>query len=183
MAKKSSMNRTRWIFAIVLSIAILAYVQYSQPPTTIHQLQLSTLDSIFNVTNVTVQYPAGQNTSNSTSYYAYFAQTTAQQELGYMNQTWIGDCNMHAPCLGMVFDIGNQSNICFWMKNTEIPLKQIWISNTGTVTYIYNGIPYSTVSICSPGTYVLETSINSTIAPGDIITISNQTIGNSTVSN
>ncbi len=57
--------------------------------------------------------------------------------------------------IGMLFVFPNDTQQCFWMANTEIPLQQLWINN-GTVNYAYNATPYSTLSICYTGKEVLE---------------------------
>lgn len=164
-----------WILVIIISVAIYFYVQSQTVQTaTIHLNQLFPLDSTFNVTSVFVQNNAPPGTAapdHIIKSYAYVAQTPQQQEQGYMNQTWLGDCDKNYPCIGMLFLIGNQSNICFWMKNTKIPLKQIWVASNETVVYIYNATPYSSATACSPGAVVLETNQNFTINVGDKVVI------------
>jgi uncharacterized membrane protein (UPF0127 family) len=129
-----------------------------------------TLDSYFQAANILV----AQSSSPLTSLYsAYTATTLQQQEQGYMNQTSIGDCNGLPSCLGMLFIFKNQSEQCFWMANTQIPLEQSWISNQGIVTYVYNASPYSTKSICADGTMVLETAPGK-IRTGEFVELGNQ---------
>ncbi len=67
---------------------------------------------------------------------------------------------------GMLFVYTSEQPLCFWMENTEIPLKQVWINAAGSVVAVYNATPYSTNSVCSNGEYVLETLPNSSIGLG-----------------
>ena len=67
---------------------------------------------------------------------------------------------------GMLFVYTSEQPLCFWMENTEIPLKQVWINPAGSVVAVYNATPYSTNSVCSNGEYVLETLPNSSIGLG-----------------
>ncbi len=108
----------------------------------------------------------------------YIANTTTQQARGYMFADTLGEnCTIAASsfkgCVpkGMLFVFKNQSNECFWMDNTRIPLEQIWIDANGSVAEVYNATPFSKANICYSGMYVLET--NATYMPikiGDIIT-------------
>ena len=71
----------------------------------------------------------------------------------------------------MLFAFSNYSNVCFWMENTEIPLKQIWIAANGSVVNESDAVPYSTALICHNGKAVLETSPASSIRMGDKIRV------------
>jgi hypothetical protein len=99
-------------------------------------------------------------------YYAYLALTPEQQMKGLMNVTSIGDCYGHGNCIGMLFVFQNDSYLCFWMKNTIMPLKQYWVSN-GTITQAAVGVPYSTNQICNYGDMVLETNMSSNFSIGE----------------
>jgi uncharacterized membrane protein (UPF0127 family) len=99
-------------------------------------------------------------------YYAYLALTPEQQTKGLMNVTSIGDCYGHGNCIGMLFIFQNSSNLCFWMKDTIISLKQYWIKN-GTITQIAIGAPYSTNVTCYHGDMVLETNASSNFNIGE----------------
>lgn len=103
--------------------------------------------------------------SNSLTYGVYLALTPLQQQIGLMNVSSIGNCDGLGNCIGMLFVFQNVSQQCFWMKNTEIPLKQDWITN-GTVTSQVNATAYSTVAYCHQGNMVLETATNSSIGLG-----------------
>ncbi len=144
--------------AAVLAISLLFLMQNGSAQ---NQRQL---DSYFRVSNVTV---SGSGTARD--YSVYVASNYSQQAQGYMNQTSLGDCTGRPNCLGMLFVFGYQGDECFWMKNTEIALKQLWISDNGVVTYSANAIPYSTTSICASGSMVLETSPVANISVGDKI--------------
>ena len=102
--------------------------------------------------------------SGNTTYFGsvYIAANLSQQERGYMNSTSIGNCGNASTykCVGMLFVFENDSVECFWMENTQMPLRQLWINNNYTVVYAYNASPYSTSSICYPGMYVLETQLD-----------------------
>ena len=114
------------------------------------------LDSNFMVARLSVE---SYNISHL--YYAYLAYTAQQQEEGYMNATGIGDCDGYSPCLGMLFVFQNYSDQCFWMKNTGIPLAQVWFTGNGTAfgaVYEYNATPYDLQPVCYNGTMVLETA-------------------------
>jgi uncharacterized membrane protein (UPF0127 family) len=156
-------SRDKYFIVVAIALALLfvaLYFRIGQAPA------VSSLDKTFNVTRIVITH------GNTTSmYYVYIAQNLYQQELGYMNQTSLGDCAAHSPCLGMLFQFQNTSDYCFWMENTEIPLKQVWISQNGTVIYEANATPYSVQNICHVGISVLETSPNQAIAPGDKITV------------
>ncbi len=128
--------------------------------------QPSSLDRTFNVIKLNISI-----NGISSTYYAYLASSLPQQEQGYMNQTSIGDCNYHSPCVGMLFLFSNQSNECFWMENTEISLNQIWIAWNGTAEYEYIGQPYSTNAVCYNATAILETLPSQKIPLGSRIKI------------
>ena len=111
----------------------------------------------------------------------YIAATTHEQEIGYMHTDTLGNnCSLNNitnfdACnpKGMLFVFKNQTPLCFWMHNTTIPLEQAWIASNGTVLFVYYATPYSNISVCQSGQYVLET--NGTYMPiqkGDIINLS-----------
>ncbi|MFI5412555.1 MAG: DUF192 domain-containing protein [Candidatus Micrarchaeales archaeon] len=160
MAKKNK-NTVAVLFLIAIAVILLLYFKSQQQIP-----QLSSLDQSFNVIKLNVSIG-----NSSSVYYAYIASTLQQQEQGYMNQTSIGDCGSRSPCLGMLFLFNNQSYLCFWMHNTEIPLNQLWIAANGTVTYEYVGQPYSNNTICYNAIEVLETLPNQRIPLGSKIRI------------
>ncbi|MDE1854819.1 MAG: DUF192 domain-containing protein [Candidatus Micrarchaeota archaeon] len=102
---------------------------------------------------------------NGTQYNVYIAATPEQQAQGLMNVTEVGTCSGYGNCLGMLFVFGSDSNQCFWMKDTQIPLDQYWIEN-GTITSEAQGTPYSLTPICHNGNWVLETPANTSIRVG-----------------
>ncbi|MGC8572003.1 MAG: DUF192 domain-containing protein [Candidatus Micrarchaeia archaeon] len=118
---------------------------------------------IFNV-NPLLNFPVREigfktPTSNSiNNYYVYIAATTPLQTQGYMNSSSLGNCDGKSPCLGMLFVFNKSQNICMWMKNTEIPLEQIWFNSNGEIVNETMATPYSTNLICNNGQYVLETN-------------------------
>jgi uncharacterized membrane protein (UPF0127 family) len=57
--------------------------------------------------------------------------------------------------VGMVFLFPTNSTYCFWMKNTKIPLKIVWVAGTSPTTWSY-GRPLDTTHICGFGDKVLE---------------------------
>ncbi len=150
---------------IIIAVAVVLIYLLTQHST---QPAQGNLNQEFEVVKLIVESSSGAST-----YYAYIATTIQQQELGYMNQSSIGNCGGKSPCLGMIFYFGNYSDECFWMKNTEIPLEQAWISENDTITYIYNATPYSTTPVCSDGLLVLEANPGAPIAVGDKLIMSN----------
>lgn len=145
------------VAAVIIVIGILALITHNGA-NNVHK----SLDSYFNISGV--QLYSGNGVEN---YTVYIASNSSQQQRGYMNQTGIGDCGGAENCLGMLFVFRTQSVWCFWMENTEIPLRQSWIATNGTVTYSAVAVPYSTANVCANGTMVLETSPNASIAVGD----------------
>ncbi|MDE1833372.1 MAG: DUF192 domain-containing protein [Candidatus Micrarchaeota archaeon] len=121
----------------------------------------SSLDGAFPAAMMTLSY----NGVNA-NYGVYIADTQGLAERGYMNQSSIGDCKGISPCMGMLFDFQNSTDLCFWMKNTRIPLRQYWLSDNMTVVYEYSAAPESAHAQCYYGRAVLETSINQSIPIG-----------------
>lgn len=116
------------------------------------------------LTKITISYKTG----GEASYAVFHATTTQQLTEGLMNYTF-GNCtanqtNASNSCtnetVGELFSFGNSTNVCFWMKNTPEPLVQVWILENGTVSYIYDGVPYSTNVTCAYGSAVLELGRN-----------------------
>jgi uncharacterized membrane protein (UPF0127 family) len=107
-------------------------------------------------------------TGNESSYTVFHATTEPQWTEGLMNYTF-GNCTVNRTSVsgscadevvGELFSFNNVTNTCFWMKNTPEPLVQAWLSENGTVSYIYDGVPYSTDVICANGSAVLELGKN-----------------------
>ncbi len=97
----------------------------------------------------------------------YIANTPQEQQRGYMFVNTLGkNCLLtngstfsHCEPKGMLFVFNNQSEKCFWMKNTSMPLEQVWIDANGTVVNVYDATPLSKTNICYSGMYVLETNV------------------------
>jgi uncharacterized membrane protein (UPF0127 family) len=94
---------------------------------------------------------------NGSTYNVYVANTVAQQEIGLSGRSSIGDCSGFGNCAGMLFVYKNDSLLCFWMKDTRMPLEQYWIEN-GTITSEGSEPVYSLNSTCNSGSMVLETA-------------------------
>jgi len=83
---------------------------------------------------------------------AQLAMTPEQREIGLMFRK---DMLQHE---GMLFIFENPSRLCFWMKNTVLPLTAAFIADDGTIVNLENMKPQTTESHCStkPVRYVLE---------------------------
>ena len=103
--------------------------------------------------------------ADGATYNVYIAATPEQRAQGLMNVSEVGTCSGYGNCLGMLFVFGSDSNQCFWMKDTRIPLNQYWIEN-GTIISEAQGTPYSLTQMCHYGNWVLETPANSGIQVG-----------------
>lgn len=59
---------------------------------------------------------------------------------------------------GMIFVFENPSALCFWMKNTLIPLTAAFIAEDGTIINLEDMKPMTTNSHCAkkPARFVLE---------------------------
>lgn len=57
--------------------------------------------------------------------------------------------------VGMVFLFGENSTRCFWMHDTYIPLRIVWVSGTGVTKSVLARLLNDT-SICGYGDKVLE---------------------------
>ena len=80
------------------------------------------------------------------------AATSEQREIGLMYRK---EMPQHE---GMLFIFENSSRLCFWMKNTLIPLTAAFIADDGTIVNLENMKPQTLDSHCSakPVRYVLE---------------------------
>jgi len=83
---------------------------------------------------------------------AQIAMTSEQREIGLMFRK---DMPQHE---GMLFVFESPSRLCFWMKNTLLPLTAAFIADDGTVVNLENMKPQTTDSHCSskPVRFVLE---------------------------
>ncbi len=118
----------------------------------------------YTVTSLILAYPNG----SSFDVNAYVASSAQQQAYGLMYLPSMGSCNGAGSCYGMLFVFPNSSSQCFWMKNTMMPLRQLWILGN-VIVASERGTPYSTKVYCHTGNMVLETYPNSSLAIGDRI--------------
>ena len=83
------------------------------------------------------------------------AATSEQREIGLMYRK---EMPQHE---GMLFVFENPSRLCFWMKNTLIPLTAAFIADDGTIVNLENMKPQTLDSHCStkPVRYVLEMNL------------------------
>ena len=83
---------------------------------------------------------------------AQVAATPHQRETGlmYRSEMPVGE--------GMIFVFENASGLCFWMKNTLIPLTAAFIAEDGTIINLEDMKPMTTDSHCAkkPARFVLE---------------------------
>ncbi|MDT8992099.1 DUF192 domain-containing protein [Curvibacter sp. APW13] len=83
---------------------------------------------------------------------AQVASTPHQREVGLMfrQEMPAGE--------GMLFVFDNASNLCFWMKNTVLPLTAAFIADDGTIINLEDMKPMTTDSHCAkrPARFVLE---------------------------
>lgn len=83
---------------------------------------------------------------------AQVAQTPDQRTIGLMFRK---DMPQHE---GMLFVFEQPSGLCFWMKNTLLPLTAAFVADDGTIVNIADMKPQTTDSHCAakPVRYVLE---------------------------
>jgi uncharacterized membrane protein (UPF0127 family) len=81
-----------------------------------------------------------------------FAKTHAEQEKG------LGGRVLLPSNRGMIFEYPTSQKLCFWMKDTLVPLDMIWLdSNKNIVAVEHNVQPESyPEAFCHAGQYVLE---------------------------
>lgn len=80
------------------------------------------------------------------------AQTPKQREIGLMFRKEMPQQE------GMLFVFEQPSGLCFWMKNTVLPLTAAFVSDDGTIVNLADMKPQTTDSHCAarPVRYVLE---------------------------
>jgi len=83
---------------------------------------------------------------------AQVAQTSDQRTIGLMFRK---DMPQHE---GMLFVFEQPSGLCFWMKNTVLPLTAAFVADDGTIVNLADMKPQTTDSHCAskPVRYVLE---------------------------
>ncbi len=188
------MKRILLFLAIIAAVAVIAAsiiaLNFYNAPAILQNLcspngslltQTSTeknnLLSRFGVSCLRVQDSNGNSVLDG---WVYVATGQAELEQGFQNVTGFGDCNGFAvqanSCYGMIFVFPTTQDLCFWMHNTIMPLRQSWISENGTVTAIYTASPETDTTVCHSAKYVLESAPSSPIIPGDRIVLnSNET--------
>ncbi|MEM1787832.1 MAG: DUF192 domain-containing protein [Pyrobaculum sp.] len=86
-------------------------------------------------------------------YTLYVADTPIKQAVGYMNTTSYDPRGIGA--IGMAFIFTTNSTYCFWMKDTDITLRIIWVRGV-EVTKSVVATPRDTTPICGVGDKVVE---------------------------
>jgi uncharacterized membrane protein (UPF0127 family) len=83
---------------------------------------------------------------------AQLAASSEQREIGLMFRK---NMPQHE---GMLFIFESPSRLCFWMKNTPLPLTAAFVADDGVIVNLEDMKPHSTQSHCStkPVRYVLE---------------------------
>lgn len=71
------------------------------------------------------------------------AESEQQRQVGLMNRKVLDKDH------GMLFVLDRNSSVCFWMKNTLIPLSIAFVSEYGVITQIEHMLPMSTKLVCS----------------------------------
>lgn len=89
------------------------------------------------------------------------AETDEQKETGLQNRKELPENG------GMLFVFEENEPVSFWMKDTEIPLDIIFISDDLTVTLIAKGEPLSEEPLEGTASYVLEVNKDSGIKIDD----------------
>jgi len=86
---------------------------------------------------------------------AQIANTPQQRQVGLMFRK---DMPTHEGMLGMLFIFEEPQKLCFWMKNTLLPLTAAFVDDDGAIVNLVDMQPQSTDSHCSekPVRYVLE---------------------------
>lgn len=118
----------RWIACLVLGLLAQTTVKAQQ---TLPQVSLRVADTTLNVE---------------------VASTPAQHEKGLMQRAHLPEDS------GMLFVFDRPQRVCFWMKNTWIPLTAAFLLEDGTVSQLAHMTPLSEEAHCSriPVRYVLE---------------------------
>ena len=147
-------------FVFLVIIFLLSFPQYVGNRAAFSNISLNE----FPVRSISLTNKAN---NTKTDYNVYIAATPLLMQKGYMNATNLGNCDNKGNCLGMLFVFNTSQDICMWMKNTEIPLNQIWFNSNGIIVKEAKAQPYSTNEICAYGEFVLET--NRSIPLNDVL--------------
>jgi uncharacterized membrane protein (UPF0127 family) len=96
--------------------------------------------------------PTTQLIINDHAVQAEIAATDASRAYGLMNRTSLPENH------GMLFVYDEPSSVCFWMKNTPLPLSIAFIDATGRIVTLADMPPFSLDSHCpaEPALYALE---------------------------
>ena len=150
----------------MVAAALIVIFYYAPMPALQSEKELAG----FGTESVAVNSPNGARVLSGV---VYVASTSAQLVQGFQGASSFGNCNGKATaaarCVGMIFVNPSNQIFCFWMNDTSIPLLQVWISSNGTVVHTYEATPESTNITCSFGSFVLETSSDTKIDIGDIV--------------
>lgn len=96
------------------------------------------------------------------SYTCKIAKTMEDKQKG------LQDIEFLPPDEGMLFEVSDEDDPQFWMKDTKIPLDQIAIDENDEVIMVYPATPLSEELISFAGAkYLLEVNANSGIKVGD----------------
>jgi len=87
------------------------------------------------------------------TYQLYVADHAARWTIGYMNVTSYDPRRVGA--VGMAFLFPRNATWCFWMKNTYLPLKIVWVSGTEATGWVY-AEPLDVTPRCGFGDKVVE---------------------------
>ena len=105
---------------------------------------------------------------NDKEYNLLLAKTEEEKERGLQNVESMNDDE------GMLFDYRDnpQMNVAFWMKDTDIPLKIIFVDDDDIVTKVYNGEPNSEELLeGNNASYVIELNQSEKVKKGDEVEI------------
>lgn len=105
-------------------------------------------------------------TLDGSPYVVYVADTPTRQTRGYMNATSYDPRGVGA--VGMLFLFDKNSTWCFWMHDTYLPLRIVWVSGTRVVQEVL-AQPLNDTPICGYGDKVLE--LEPTIPPPTIVVV------------
>lgn len=163
LGSKSTILLVSVVALVLVASAAYFFLEYQTPPS----VSLSN----FQVAKIEI---VGQN--STITGLVYVASTPSEQTAGFMNVTSFGNCNgksvdPSSQCIGMIFVTNSTQNLCFWMHDTRLPLKQVWISSTGIVVAVYNAQPESDSSVCHTAIDVLETTPNMQVVINDKILV------------
>lgn len=126
----------RWFLGLCTAGAMLASLESSAQTNAQPQMDLPRM-----------QLSAGMHLIT-----AQVAATAQQREIGLMYRQEMPSGE------GMLFVFESPSLLCFWMKNTRIPLTAAFIADDGTIINLEDMKPMTTDSHCAkrPARYVLE---------------------------